>query len=117
MRMRKTAGLIVLATLLAEWAPAADVAILRNGYSIRHERRAVVGTNTRLYTGEDDSSFVDVPTAEIDHFEADMTPAPPPVAAPLVSPPVATAAPATPPAAVDLSQTVNAASDRYRLDP
>jgi len=116
--MRKTAGLIFLATLLVECAPAADVAILRNGYSIRHERRAVVGTNTRLYTGGDDSSFVDVPTAEIDHFEADMTPAPQPTAAPVVPPPVASAAPPTPPpAAVDLSQTVNAASDRYRLDP
>ena len=115
----KTA-LIFLVTLFAVSAQAADVAILRNGYSIRHERRALVGTNTRLYTGEDDTSFVDVPTAEIDHFERDLTPPPQPAAAPVATPPVATAASQTTPSAptaLDLSQTVNAASDRYRLDP
>jgi hypothetical protein len=47
-----------------------DLAVLKNGFSIKHERREVVGEVTRLYVNEDGSSFVDVPTAEIEHFEA-----------------------------------------------
>jgi soluble lytic murein transglycosylase-like protein len=49
---------------------AGEVAVLKNGFSIRHERREVVGDVTRLYVSADGSSFVDVPTAEIEHFEA-----------------------------------------------
>jgi hypothetical protein len=36
---------------------AADSAILRNGFSIRHERRQVIGTVTRLYLSSDNSSL------------------------------------------------------------
>ena len=42
----------VLVTLFAMAALpclAADSAVLRNGFSIRHERRQVIGTMTRLY--------------------------------------------------------------------
>src|SRR5271167_1840625 len=62
----------VVALLAATALPcsAADAAVLRNGFSIRHERRQVIGTITRLYVSGDNSSFVDVPTEEIDHFEA-----------------------------------------------
>ena len=49
---------------------AGEVAVLKNGFSIRHERREIVGDVTRLYVTADGSSFVDVPTAEIEHFEA-----------------------------------------------
>ena len=49
---------------------AADSAVLRNGFAIRHQRREVIGTVTRLFVNADGSSFVDIPTAEIDHFEA-----------------------------------------------
>src|SRR5229473_2433979 len=49
---------------------ASDLAVLRNGFSIRHERRQVLGGVTRLFVSADGSSFVDVPTAEIEHFEA-----------------------------------------------
>ncbi len=49
---------------------AGEVAVLRNGFSIRHERREMIGGVTRLYVTTDGSSFVDVPTADIDHFEA-----------------------------------------------
>jgi soluble lytic murein transglycosylase-like protein len=58
--------------LLAATLPcfASDAAVLRNGFSIRHERRQVIGTMTRLYLDAGDSNFVDVPTEEIDHFEA-----------------------------------------------
>jgi hypothetical protein len=48
---------------------AAEMAVLRNGFSIRHERREVIGDVTRLYVTADGSSYVDVPTAEIEHFE------------------------------------------------
>ena len=66
-------GWAIAVTLLALTAlpcPAADSAVLRNGISIRHERRQVIGTITRLYVTGDESSFIDIPTDEIDHFEA-----------------------------------------------
>src|SRR6202453_5534110 len=50
--------------LLSNPATAAELAILRNGYSIRHEHHLVMGTTTRLYLGADDSSFTDVRSEE-----------------------------------------------------
>jgi hypothetical protein len=49
---------------------ASEVAVLKNGFTIQHERREIVGEITRLYVNKDGASFVDVPTTEIDHFEA-----------------------------------------------
>jgi hypothetical protein len=47
-----------------------NVAVLRNGYSIRHVRSVVVGKDTRLFMcNGDQHAFVDVPTQEIDHIE------------------------------------------------
>jgi hypothetical protein len=98
---------------------AGDVAVLRNGFSIRHERREIVGDVTRLYTAADGSSFVDVPTGEIDHFEA----APELVAeSNATSPLLAKAARNGAPdlrlrEKADLTEVVNEASGRYRLDP
>ena len=103
---------------------AGEVAVLRNGFSIKHERREIVGDLTRLYVNADGSSFIDVPTAEIEHFEA----APP---EPVADPPsgnnakTATLKPtsngnvASSPArsVADLSQVINEASGRNRLDP
>jgi soluble lytic murein transglycosylase-like protein len=62
-------------TLLFALAPlrAAEVANLSNGFSIRHERHEVLGAVTRLYTGADTSSYIDVPTEQVTDFE----PAPP----------------------------------------
>lgn len=106
---------------------AGDVAVLKNGFEIHHERRAVIGDVTRLYVKADKSSFVDVPTSEIDHFEAapDL-----PVAAAV---PAASRTPRVPSPNVvqnakaplsfparpvaDLNQVVHEASDRYQLDP
>src|SRR6266568_3464218 len=59
----------MIAMLAALPCLAGEVAVLRNGFSIAHERREVVGDITRLYVTADGSSFVDVPTAEIEHFE------------------------------------------------
>jgi soluble lytic murein transglycosylase-like protein len=74
-----------------------------------------------LYVTTDGSSFIDVPTVEIEHFEA----APPePVEDAAPSPKTGALRPtsgvkpsAIPPRPVDLSQVVNEASGRYRLDP
>lgn len=60
-------AIVVLASLPA-WA--AQSAILKNGFSIRYERQEPMGLMTRLYTTRDGSSFVDVPTSNIDHIEA-----------------------------------------------
>ena len=89
---------------------AADSAVLRNGFSIRHERRQVIGTITRLFVDGDDTSFVDIPTAEIDHFEAAPEDSAPPRAK--------IQAPAKPiERPIDLNEAVRAASGIYRLDP
>jgi len=97
---------------------ADDLALLKNGFSIRHERREVFGDVTRLYLRSDGSSFVDVPTASIEHFEAapdEDVPTPPrPEPAKLPTFQLATVASA---ASVPLSQVVNDASGRYHLDP
>ena len=57
--------------LLFAMAPlrAAEIANLSNGFSIRNERHEVVGSVTRLYTGSDATSYIDVPTAEVSSFE------------------------------------------------
>lgn len=95
-------GLSVLLAALPGFS--AQIAILRNGFTIRHERRDLVGDTTRLYLGADNASFVDVPTAEIDHFEPDLTPPSAPV-------------PPTAPSVASLRDVVAGSSERYRLDP
>ena len=95
---------------------AGEVAVLRNGFSIRHERREEIGLNTRLFTTTDGASFVDVPTAQIDHYET--APDPPPPAPSLLLPQPASGATAqkpTPPPSLD--ELVTSASTRYRMDP
>src|SRR5437660_301309 len=81
---------------------ASDVAILRNGFSIRHERRDVLGAFTRLYTAADASSYVDVSTDQIDHFEKDFSVPPP--ATKRENP-------------KNLNEIINTISDRHHLDP
>jgi hypothetical protein len=108
------AAAILLFALTALPCPAADSAVLRNGFSIRHERRQVIGTITRLYVDGDDSSFVDVPTAEIDHFESL------PLEPKLVERASQAALQASAENALqplDLNEVVKSASGTYRLDP
>jgi len=92
---------------------AAETAVLRNGFSIRHERRQIIGDTTRLFIDGDNSSFVDVPTAEIDHFEIL-----PNESLPLVrndSPPPTNLQSSKAP--IDLNELINTASGTYNLDP
>lgn len=118
-QLGRWAAAIILLALTALPCSAAETAVLRNGFSIRHERRQVIGTVTRLFVDGSDSSFVDVPTVEIDHFEAA------PVQAAAVQTDQdqpgphgqlqASAGNVQPP--VDLNEVVRAASGTYRLDP
>jgi soluble lytic murein transglycosylase-like protein len=98
---------------------AGDVAVLKNGFSIRHERREVVGEVTRLYVNADGSSFVDVRTADIEHFEAapDLPAAESTSGTGLSSRGPSPAAFANKIPAANLDDVVNEASGRYRLDP
>ena len=80
---------------------AAELANLSNGFSIRHQRHEIIGAVTRLYTGADTSSYIDVPTAQVASFE----PAPPePVKV----------GPAAQPA--DLNEVIREVSRRSQLD-
>jgi len=111
------AALIALLAATALPCPAADTAVLRNGFSIRHERRQVIGTITRLYVDGDDTSFVDVPTAEIDHFET--VPAEAAQREPGKNAPPSRLQMQSPAGNIhaDLNEVVRAASGTYHLDP
>ena len=64
--MRKAIQLGLLWALAVTQLPAAEMANLRNGFSIRHESRESRGDTTRLYVGGD--GYVDVATADIESF-------------------------------------------------
>jgi soluble lytic murein transglycosylase-like protein len=84
------------------FAAGSDLACLRNGFSIRHERREGIGSVTRLYLGADRNGYVDVPTVEIDHFEKDLS---------------AQSAGKTPRGSQEMNEVINAVSSRHHLDP
>ena len=82
---------------------AAEMANLRNGFSIRHQRHESQGEMTRLYLGSDvASSYVDVATAQIESFE--------PAPADIVSPSTGTASPH------DLQTIIGEASESSQID-
>jgi soluble lytic murein transglycosylase-like protein len=93
---------------------AGQVAVLKNGFSIRCERREIVGDVTRLYVNADGSSFVDVPTAQVDHFES--APEEPASASRLAASGFNTTR-FSGRSAASVNDLVNEASGRYRLDP
>jgi hypothetical protein len=116
-------GIIMTLAMVALPCFAGENAVLRNGFSIRHERREVVGDVTRLYVSADGSSFVDVPTTEIEHFEAaPELPASGSRFPASAEKPISHSSPfaqnttniAT---TLSLDDVVNSASGRYRLDP
>jgi hypothetical protein len=106
--LRKKFAASCFALLLAVPAFAADLAVLQNGFSIRHERREPVGNMTRLYLDAgQQSGYIDVPTEQIVSIEHDDSPAP---QQPVVLQPVP-----TPGASID--DFVNAASLKHGVDP
>jgi hypothetical protein len=114
LKIRLTKAIIAALAVTALPCLASDVAFLKNGFAIKHERREVVGDVTRLYVSADGSSFVDVPTASIEHYEAAPEEPGSGSRVPL-SPMSRQQFPARP--QTDISQVVNDASGRYRLDP
>ncbi|HUO24591.1 MAG TPA: lytic transglycosylase domain-containing protein [Candidatus Aquilonibacter sp.] len=112
---------MAILVLAASWAlpcHGAESAVLRNGFAIRHERRVVMGVVTRLYITADGKSYVDIPTVDIDHFEAapdqsaSLSREQPPAASSVHA---RTAHARLSPA--ELDELVSASSVRYRLDP
>jgi soluble lytic murein transglycosylase-like protein len=87
---------------LSASAFAAELAVLSNGFTIRHQRREVMGATTRLYfESGSQSGWIDVPTAEIAAYqreEVEVVEAPPPAKA------------------EDIPGLVDAASDRHQVD-
>jgi soluble lytic murein transglycosylase-like protein len=122
-------AVLVLAQLSAF---AAEIAVLRNGFSIRFERKELIGSTTRLYTA---TGYMDIASDQIESFEAEETPVNPELqagapagiqpqpatqsgtqsATQLAPQPLALAAKTT--QSVDLDQVVRDASSRNRLDP
>ena len=101
--MRRFLQFGLLGLLIASQLHAAELANLRNGFSIRHQRHETAGETTRLYmNAAPDSGYIDVPTAEIEGFE----PAPPD--------PQEAAVTAT--ETQDLNSIVSAASTRNQVD-
>jgi soluble lytic murein transglycosylase-like protein len=115
-----------LVLLLSAFASAAEIAVLRNGYTIRHENREEIGELTRLYLSTDRSSFVDIATTDVERFERDDSPvfpsAPPDAvaAAPKATTRTSLMTPFTksPKASPqEIADAIGLASSRYRLDP
>jgi soluble lytic murein transglycosylase-like protein len=131
MRSWSKFGLLLALLATSRFLSAGDIAILRNGFTIPHEKRVALGTVTRLYTSLTNNSYVDIPTEQIDHYEKDLSPAPPPAAlANSPAPPVAASPAVSVPAArvalppqklppvtaQNLNDAVNEASDKHMLD-
>jgi soluble lytic murein transglycosylase-like protein len=99
--MRKLFSIAIVACVAAQ-LHAAELANLRNGFSIRHEHHETIGATTRLYMSDDPAGgYVDVPSAEIGGFEA-APPEPQPAAEPAK--------------ALDLKTIVAAASSQSQID-
>lgn len=88
--------------------------MLRNGFSIRHDHRQVMGATTRLFFSADDSSFTDVPSEEITGYERDF---PLPVPADSLAAVSITVPTEATKSALPLNEVVDTASATFHLDP
>jgi soluble lytic murein transglycosylase-like protein len=94
-------GVLLTATLSFAASPTTRTvydATLRNGFSIHHVRHEAVGDMTRLYT--DDTSYIDIPTAEITQMTESQE-----LIAPVGAP------------QPTLGEVVSAAGDKHQIDP
>ena len=117
----------ILLVASGAFSSASELAILRNGNSIRHERRQVIGPVTRLYLSDSASGYIEIPTDQIERFEVDNTPQAPTSKAPdpaqsnllntaAISPSLNSGAQRI----IDrqsLDQMVNGAGQRHQIDP
>lgn len=112
---------MVVLTLMAVagLARGAELAILRNGNSIRHEHRQALGPVTRLYLSDASSGYIEIPTDQIERFEIDTTP--PSTLPSKTTRAVAPQATATPAQKAisreELNKLVAGAGERHQLDP
>src|SRR5947209_20035763 len=112
MRVPKSLAIAVLVVAAQLSAACAELAVLHNGFSIRHDRHEEIGATTRLYTAE---GYVDVQTESIASFEPDDTPVPAP--APSKEPVPVPAAQTAQSAPLDLEQIVREAANKRQIDP
>jgi soluble lytic murein transglycosylase-like protein len=106
MRFNHKLVVAIVGLLLTTFCSASEYAVMRNGFALKHERREVVGEITRLYlTSENPSSFVDVPSSNIERFEKDEV-----VIAPEL--PEKTA-----PAVLTIDQSISQAGEKHHIDP
>lgn len=122
MRLAKPIGICMVLLAAQLSAYCAEKAVLRNGFTIRFERKEQTGDVVRLFTP---GGFLDVAVTDIESFEADDTPAPPaqpvaqtPVSAPVAAvPPPATSSAKPAMSREELDRFVRETSSRYQLDP
>jgi Transglycosylase SLT domain len=112
MRFVRLLAIVLLVVAAQLTALGAEVAILSNGRSIRHDRREQIGENTRLYI---DGGYIDVPSNSITSFEKEellvAEPQPAPPAPEIKQTPIVAASP------FDLNQVVRDASNKRSIDP
>jgi len=70
-RLNLKLAVAILLVAGGAFSSATDLAVLRNGNSIRHERHQVAGAVTRLYLSDSGSGYIEVPTDQIERFEVD----------------------------------------------
>ncbi len=102
LRISKPFSLALLLLLCSLGLHASELARLRNGFAIRHERREVLGEIVRLYFDAGGQSYLDVPAADIAGYEPDDS-APAPAAAS--------------PAPLSINDHVLRAGDEQQIDP
>jgi len=118
-QLHKFAAVCVVLTA-SVWVYAADLAILRNGNSIRHDRRQIVGPTTRLYLSDSSSGYIEIPTDQILRFEHDDAPlpvSPAPAAARLTPLSPQAAIKSQPLSTAGLADVLNGAGERNQIDP
>jgi Transglycosylase SLT domain len=97
---------IALTALGSTGISASELAVLRNGFTIKYERREVRAEMTRLYFAGTPGGYADVPTGEIASYETEEIVPPVPMAGtfPVVS------------EAMSLGELVEHASQRNKVD-
>jgi membrane-bound lytic murein transglycosylase MltF len=66
--IRRLLELGLLVAALGATSLAGEIACLRNGFTIHHDRHEIIGDKTRLYIG---NGYIDLATSEIVQFEPD----------------------------------------------
>lgn len=124
MKLAKPIGIVLVVLAAQLCAYSAEVAVLRNGFSIQFERKQQTGDITRLYTRE---GYLDIATSEIASFEREDTPdlpasQPGTIATPGMTPttaatPATATVPSPPPASAASPRVVPIAANRITLTP